>query len=81
MELVSDAVTGGGPIRFSGLSAVVRILSLARGVFALIGFAVVLVVTVPATRDVMMQQADALARANQAFGGDDPAGVMPITNG
>lgn len=71
MELVSDAVTGGGPIRFSGLSAVGRILSLARGVFALIGFAVVLVVTVPATRDVMMQQADALVRANQAFGGDD----------
>lgn len=71
MELVSDAVTGGGPIRFSGLPTVIRILSLARGVFALIGFAVVLVVTVPATRDVMMQQADALARANQSFGDSD----------
>lgn len=71
MELVSDAVTGGVPIRFSGLSAVVRILSLARGVFALIGFAVVLVVTVPATRDVMMQQADAYARANQSFGASE----------
>ena len=71
MELVSDAVTGGGPVRFPALSAVIRILSLARGVFALIGFAVVLVVTVPATRDVMMQQADALARANQSFGDGD----------
>lgn len=74
MELVTDGVTGGAAIRFSGLSAVVRILSLARGVFALIGFAVVLVVTVPATRDVMMKQADAFARANQFLGAsEDPA--------
>ena len=67
MELASDAVAGGGPIRIPGLSALFRILSLARGVFALIGFAVVLVVTVPATRGVVIQQADALVRANQSF--------------
>lgn len=82
MELVSDAVASSGAIRFPGLPAVVRILSLARGVFALIGFAVVLVVTVPATRDVMMKQADALARANQSFGAGegqaaDDAGGAP----
>jgi soluble lytic murein transglycosylase-like protein len=71
MQLVSGAVTGGGLIRMPRLSAVFRLLSLARGVFALIGLAAVLVVTVPAVRDVMMQQADALVRANQSFADSD----------
>jgi len=74
MELVSNQITGQGPMRMPALPAILRVLSLARGVLALIGFAVVLVVTVPATRDVIIQQADALARANQTFAdGPDPA--------
>ena len=65
MELVSDGVSGGAAMRVPGLSGVIRLLSLARGVFALIGLSAVLVVAVPNTRDVLMQQADAIARANQ----------------
>jgi soluble lytic murein transglycosylase-like protein len=57
---------GGAAMRVPGLSGVVRLLSLARGVFALIGLSAVLVVAVPASRDVLMRQADAIARANQS---------------
>ena len=67
MELVSNQIAGDGPVRIPALSAILRVLSLARGIFALIGLTVVLVATVPATRDVIIQQADALARANQSF--------------
>ncbi|MGA7985284.1 MAG: transglycosylase SLT domain-containing protein [Burkholderiales bacterium] len=66
MELASNMVAGGAVMRVPGLSAVIRLISLARGVFALIGLSAVLVVAVPASRDVMMRQADAIARANQS---------------
>ena len=66
MELASNMVGGGAAMRVPGLSGVIRLLSLARGVFALIGLSAVLVVAVPASRDVLMRQADAIARANQS---------------
>ncbi len=66
MELASNMVGGGVVMRVPGISSVVRLLSLARGVFALIGLSAVLVVAVPASRDVLMRQADAIARANQS---------------
>ncbi|MGH8748058.1 MAG: lytic transglycosylase domain-containing protein, partial [Burkholderiales bacterium] len=66
MELASNMVAGGAAMRIPGLSGVVRLLSLARGVFALIGLSAVLVVAVPASRGVLIQQADAIARANQS---------------
>jgi soluble lytic murein transglycosylase-like protein len=67
MELVnSDVSMGGSGLAVPGLSSVARLLSLARGVFALIGLGVVLVIAVPTSRDVLMQQADAIVRANQA---------------
>ena len=66
MELVSNMVGGGAAMRVPGISSVIRLLSLARGVLALIGLSVVLVVAVPASRDVLMRQADAIARANQS---------------
>jgi len=66
MELASNMMGGGAAMRVPGLSGVVRLLSLARGVFALIGLSAVLVVAVPASRDVLMRQADAIARANQS---------------
>jgi soluble lytic murein transglycosylase-like protein len=66
MELVNSDVAMGGPaMTVPGLSGVARLLSLARGVFALIGLGVVLVVAVPTSRDVLMQQAEAIVRANQ----------------
>jgi len=65
MELVSNGVTGGAEMRIPGLAGVIRLISLARGVFALIGLSAVLVLTVPAARDALVQQADAIARANQ----------------
>ena len=66
MELASNMAAGGATMRIPGLAGVIRLLSLARGVFALIGLSVVLVVTVPTSRDVLMRQADAIARANQS---------------
>ena len=66
MELASNLMVGGAAMRVPGLSSVIRLLSLARGVFALIGLSAVLVVAVPASRDVLMRQADAIARANQS---------------
>lgn len=65
MELASNMAVGGAGMHIPGLSSVIRLLSLARGVFAVIGLSVVLVVAVPASRDVLMQHADAIARANQ----------------
>jgi soluble lytic murein transglycosylase-like protein len=66
MELADNMVVAGGAgIRIPGLSGAIRALSIARAVFALIGLGVVLVVTVPSSRDLLMQQADAIARANQ----------------
>ena len=65
MELVSNGVTGGAQMRVPGLAGVIRLLSLARGVFALIGLSAVLVLATPATRDILMRQADAIARADQ----------------
>ena len=50
MELASNMVAGGATMRIPGLAGVIRLLSLARGVFALIGLSVVLVVTVPTSR-------------------------------
>ncbi len=68
MELVNSDVAMGGPaMAVPGLSGVGRLLSLARGVFALIGLGAVLVVAVPTSRDVLMQQADAIVRANQSI--------------
>jgi soluble lytic murein transglycosylase-like protein len=67
MELVNNDVSMVSPaITVPGLSGVARLLSLARGVFALIGLGVVLVVAVPTSRDVLMQQADAIVRASQS---------------
>jgi soluble lytic murein transglycosylase-like protein len=66
MELAGNMMGGGAAMRVPGLSGVIRLLSLARGVFALIGLSAVLVVAVPASRDVLMRQADAIARANQS---------------
>lgn len=66
MELASNMGSGGAAMRIPGASGAIRVLSLARGVFALIGLSAVLVVTVPASRDVLMRQADAIARANQS---------------
>lgn len=65
MQASSEVVTGGGTIRFPGLSAAFRLLTLARSVFTLIGVGVVLVVAVPATREGLMQQAEALGRLDQ----------------
>ncbi|HUJ85817.1 MAG TPA: transglycosylase SLT domain-containing protein [Burkholderiales bacterium] len=66
MELASNLVVGGAGMRLPGLSGVIRLLSLARGVFALIGLSAVLAVAVPTSRDLLMRQADAIARANQS---------------
>jgi soluble lytic murein transglycosylase-like protein len=76
MELVNSDVAMGGPaMAVPGLSGVARLLSLARGVFALIGLGVVLVVAVPTSRDVLMQQADAIVRANQSIADNATASI------
>ncbi len=81
MELASNMVGGGAAMRVPGLSGVIRLLSLARGAFALIGLSAVLVVAVPASRDVLMRQADAIARANQSVteSANLAAGTIQVT--
>jgi len=61
MEATSNSV-----LRFPILSAAFGLLSLARGVFALVGLSVVLAVTLPAPREFLVQHAGAMVRS-----GDD----------
>lgn len=50
--------------RFPVWSATVRLLSLARGVCALVGLSVVLAVTLPAPREFLVQHAGAMVRSD-----------------
>jgi soluble lytic murein transglycosylase-like protein len=53
-------------IRIPFLSAGIRLLSLMRGVFALVGLFVVLAVTLPAPRQFLVEQAGAMVRSEDA---------------
>jgi len=59
-------------IRIPLLSAGVRLLSLARGVFALVGLSVVLAVTLPAPREFLVEQAGAMVRSQDAASDASP---------
>ena len=61
MEATSNSL-----VRFPILSATFRLLSLARGVFALVGLSVVLAVTMPAPREFLVQHAGAMVRSGDA---------------
>jgi len=53
-------------LRFPLLSAAFHVLSLARGVFALVGLTVVLAVTMPAPREFLVEHAGAMVRSGDA---------------
>ncbi|HXZ92763.1 MAG TPA: transglycosylase SLT domain-containing protein [Burkholderiales bacterium] len=58
------------------VSTGVRVLSLARGVFALVGLLVVLAVTLPAPREFLVEQAGAMVRSE-----DTTSDASPIAAG
>lgn len=63
-------------IRIPLVSTGVRVLSLARGVFALVGLLVVLAVTLPAPREFLVEQAGAMVRPE-----DTASDASPISAG
>jgi len=67
-------------IRIPLLAAGIRLLSLARGVFALVGLFVVLAVTLPAPRQFLVEQAGAMVSSEDASGDTSPgsAGVPEV---
>lgn len=67
MEATRNTIT-----RIPLLSAGVRLMSLTRGVFALIGLSVVLAVTFPAPREFLVEQAGAMVRSDDATGDTSP---------
>jgi soluble lytic murein transglycosylase-like protein len=78
MEATSNSL-----LRFPILSATFRLLSLARGVFALVGLSVVLAVTMPAPREFLVQHAGAMVRADDPSSelAADPAGqIQALSN-
>jgi soluble lytic murein transglycosylase-like protein len=54
-----------------------KLFSLARTVFALVGLAVVLAVALPEPRDLLLQQLSFLAPAAQAADGEEPRDAVP----
>lgn len=71
MEATRNTIT-----RIPLLSAVVGLVSLTRGVLALVGLSVVLAVTFPAPREFLVEQAGAMVRSDDATGDASPA-VVP----
>jgi len=68
--------------RMSGLTATIRVLSMARGLFALVGLAAVLAVGLPGPREVLINEVSVAARAGQGYvaNGLAATAVVPVSD-
>lgn len=72
-----QAATGTRGWKMVALDNLIKLFSLARGLFALVGLAVVLAVALPGARDAVLQEVALLAPEAQAAVGDAPGVAEP----
>ena len=66
--------------RMSGLTATIKVLSMARGLFALVGLAAVLAVGLPGPREVLINEVSVAARAGQGYVANAPAAMVSVSD-
>lgn len=66
--------------RTSGLTATIRVLSMARGLFALVGLAAVLAVGLPGPREALINEVSMSTRTGQDVAANSAAAVVPVSD-